>query len=965
MVDVPPSLPTSERGEEVTTAVVRPAPALHEGWHAARSVLHGPLRRLVTGQAIGEGADGLAQIAFASVVLFDIGKGATPARIAGILAATLLPFSLVGPFAGVVIDRWDRRRVLVLVSIARAIVAAGAIAVVILQSEALAYVGILLLLSSSRFVLAAKGAALPRTVPVEQLVTANAVSSVAGMVAAFGGGVIGATFVGPAPAAGFGIAAALYAIAALVFVRLPPVGGGDTGIAIVAGFRRARAELVDGVKVISRDREIRDPLLAVWLHRLLLGAGFVLLVLIADRRYHFQTSGYAIALAVTGVAAFAGTVVAPMLARAHRPRALLASAFAAAAIAALLAGYWPNLPVLIGALGVTAFAFQVLKTLVDALVGGAASDVVRGRVFAAYDVLYNVAFVVAGIALVPLWKLGRERALLWWIAVAFVAAGLAVASWMRAWPFALSRQAYSRTRPPGAWRVRLAACVVGAVPVLAFPAPSWWWLAWLALVPLLLLVGSAPTIREAGMRAWWGGGGFMLAMHHWLVPNIGPFILLAAGGLGVLWFPWGCLVWTLLGRHRARSSLVALVLVPAGWVCIEAARSWASLGGPWGLLGASQWNFRPTLASAALGGVFLVSFLIVTVNVAIVIVIEATTAARARLASIAVACVGVAVGPLWFAAQPTAGAVRSLRIAVVQPGVVSAPAGSHIDVGEAQSEALTRSLAGSHVDLVIWGESSFGYDLSARPELLARLETLTRDVGADLMINVDTGGTATGAIHKTAVLITPSGIAGTYDKMRLVPFGEYIPFRFALGWLDRFTEAAKQNRLRGHHLTVFHDRGVTIGPLICFESAFPDMSRHLASMGADLIVVQSSTSTFQDSWAPAQHASLAAVRAVETGRPVVHAALTGPSSVFDAHGRRLGILTTTQHGVLVVTVPLAHATTLFDRVGFWVPALSFTALLGSAIVYSVRRARAEHQLGDPLRRQKAGEQLEAGTHQVP
>ena len=364
-------------------------------------------------------------------MLFDIGKGASPARIAGVLAATLLPFSLVGPFAGVLIDRWDRRRVLVYVSIFRVFLAAGAVAIVALHSEPLAYVGVLLLLSSSRFVLAAKGAALPTTVAADQLVTANAISSVSGMVAAFSGAVIGSTFVDVAPEAGFVAAGACYAIAAVAFARLPPVGGGDTGIAVLTGVRRAWAELVDGARVIGRDRAIRDPLFAVWLHRFLLGAGFILLVLIGDSRYHLHTSGYGLALAVTGVAAFAGTVVTPALARSHRPRALLAYAFPVAGIAALVGGYWPNLPVLVAGIAVVAAASQVLKTLVDALVGGAAPDHVRGRVFAAYDVLYNVAFVVAGLALIPLWHLGRERASLWWLAAAFFAGGLLVARWTR------------------------------------------------------------------------------------------------------------------------------------------------------------------------------------------------------------------------------------------------------------------------------------------------------------------------------------------------------------------------------------------------------------------------------------------------------------------------------------------------------------------------------------------------------
>ncbi|HWS45403.1 MAG TPA: apolipoprotein N-acyltransferase, partial [Acidimicrobiia bacterium] len=860
------------------------APARPAGWQAARDVLHGPLRTLVAGQAIGQGADGFAQIAFAQVVLFDIGKGATPARIAGVLAATLLPFSLIGPFAGVVIDRWDRRRVMVGVSIVRVAISIGAIAVVALESEPLAYAGILLLLSTSRFVLAAKGAALPTTVAPDELVTANAVSSLAGMVTAFGGAVIGATFVGTAPAAGFIVAGALYALSAVFFGRLPPVGGGDTGVEIGAGLRRVWLELADGARTIARQRTLRDPLLTVWGYRMLLGAGFIILVLIGDSRYRLHVSGYGLAIAITGAASFAGTLAAPVLARRYRSTALIQVAFPAAAIPALVGGFFPNLAVLVSGLAVVAFAFQVLKVLVDALVGGAADDRVRGRVFSVYDVLYNVAFVLAGLALVPLWHPSRANALLWWLGAAFVAAGLVVAHWTSTWPFDRPRaRPGTRVPVPHRWSRRAAATAAGAIIALAFPAPSWWWLSWIALVPVLVIIERAPSAREGMIRSWYAATGFMLAMHHWLAPNLGPFLLLLAAVLGLLWVPWGWLVWRLLARPTPGSLAGALVLVPSGWVAIESIRSWSALGGPWGLLGASQWNFRPALAAASLGGVWLVSFLIVAVNTAWVVAVEAP-AAGMRTIAVATAVIATALGPFWYAVQPAAPARTTARVAIVQPGIVHG-AGTRVDQGEALTESLTKSLAGSPIDLVVWGESSFGYDLSARPDLLARLEQISREVGAPILINVDARRGANGGIYKTSVLITPQGVDGTYDKMRLVPFGEYIPFRFALGWLSRFTEAAKEDRRRGSHLAVLHPDGLSIGPLVCFESAFPDMTRNLANRGVDLIVVQSATSTFQGSWAPAQHASLAAVRAVETGRPVVHAALTGVSSVFDARGR--------------------------------------------------------------------------------
>lgn len=905
------------------------------GWRGARRLLRGPLRVLVAGQALGQAGDGFAQIAFAQLVVFDIGRGATPARVAGVLAATLLPFTIVGPFAGVLIDRWNRRRLLVVVSWCRAALAVAAAGIAVAGSEPLAYLGVLLLLSSSRFVLAGKGAVLPRTVAPGELVTANAVSAVVGMTAAFLGAVAGSLFVSASVPAGFFAATVGYLAAGAMFHRLPDVGGGVTTTALASRLRQVWVELMDGARVIVRQPDVRRPLVCVWTNRLLLGAGFILLVLVADSRYHLQASGYGLALAATGVAAFVGTLAAPWLARRWRPQDLLPLAFLPPAVAALVAGYSPTLLGLLVTLAVAAVSFQCLKVLADALVGRATADTVRGRVFAAYDVLYNAAFVLAGLAMIPIWQVGQERALLWWLAAAFVAGWLTFAAGRRSWPFnapAAPVTAGTESRPEGRWRLRWAAAAAGALPVLAFPEPALWWLAWFGLVPWLMLLRRAPTAREAAVRGWLGASAFLFATHYWLLPNLGPFLVLVVTALGVLWAPWGASVWWLLaGRPTVGRLAAAMLVVPAGWVMIETVRSWSSLGGPWGLLGASQWRVPAMLAPAALGGVWLVSYLIVAANTAVVIAIHSASA-RMRLTAATTATVILAAAPLWYAAESQPTGDRTLQVAIVQPGVIHGPT-QRFNL----EEEMTTRLPPGRFDLVVWGESSVGFDLDTRPDLTARLEALSQYLGSDVLVNVDARD-ATGAIRKTSVLVGPQGIVARYEKMRLVPFGEYIPFRRVLEPLTLITRAAAQNRLRGHSLVVMHTDGVAFSPLICFESAFPDMSRRVALDGADLIVFQTATSTFQGSWAPAQHASLAAVRAVETGRPVVHATLTGTSAVFDAQGRRLAWFDTHHRGTAEVSIPFATRVTPYLRYGDWMLAYCVIVLGAAAAVASLARA---------------------------
>ncbi|MFJ9567437.1 apolipoprotein N-acyltransferase [Streptomyces fuscichromogenes] len=497
------------------------------------------------------------------------------------------------------------------------------------------------------------------------------------------------------------------------------------------------------------------------------------------------------------------------------------------------------------------------------------------------------------------------------------------------------------------WRRSCVGALAGALPVAAFPAPSLWWFAYVALVPWLLLARSAPTGRRAAYDGWCGGFGFMVAVHHWLLPSLSVFIFLIAGLLGVLWAPWGWVTRRLLGGAPSPGrAAVAVLVLPSGWLMVELARSWQGLGGPWGMLGATQWQVTPALRLASVGGIWLLSFLVVAVNVAVAVLVSVREARVPAVASLVATAAATSAAWMW---SPRPDVDGHVRIAVVQPGVVDGT-----DSGDRRfdrEEQLTRQLAGHHPDLVVWGESSVGYDLGDRPDLARRIAALSRETGADILVNVDARRSDRPGIYKSSLLVGPDGPTGErYDKMRLVPFGEYIPARSLLGWATSVGKAAGEDRRRGTEQVVMNvGHGLRIGPMICFETAFPDMSRHLAQDGAQVLVGQSSTSSFQDSWAPEQHASLAALRAAETGRTMVHATLTGVSAVYGPGGERIGPwLGTDASTVHVYEVPVARGVTPFVRYGDWPVGGALLVLAAHCLAEGLRTVRPRRGAAAPL-----------------
>jgi MFS family permease len=368
-----------------------------------RSLLARPdFRRLLATRLSAQFGDGVLQAALAGTVLFDPQRATDPVAVAAGFAVLLLPYSLVGPFAGVWLDRWRRRQVLVhadllragLVGVLALLVAGGSTGLPFLLAG-------LVLFSVARFVLSALSAALPHT--TVDLVPANALATTSGAVATVVGGVAAVAVqqvAGLAGDAGYALltlgAAGPYLLAAAAAAGFPPGALGPDGTAASSSARQVFAGLVAGVRHVRA-----GPALAViTVHRLCFGV-LTLMTLLFSRATAPPGSG----LLGVGAAVTAGAV-GTLLAAAVTPAAVrrlgtarwvtLLLALGGALLTALALPFLPVTVVLAGA--VLGFLGQGVKICVDATLQQAVDDDVRGRVFSVYDVLVNVGYVVALLA---------------------------------------------------------------------------------------------------------------------------------------------------------------------------------------------------------------------------------------------------------------------------------------------------------------------------------------------------------------------------------------------------------------------------------------------------------------------------------------------------------------------------------------------------------------------------------------
>jgi MFS family permease len=367
---------------------------------------HADFRRLFAMRIVSQSADGLVQAALVASLVFSPERATTARSFALASAIVIVPFSVIGPFVGVFIDRWSRRRIMVVAPIVRAAPVFLVLASPTRQA-ALYYSGALFVTSVNRFFLATAQAVVPRLVPTEDLLAANSIATVGGTVALLAG-----VFAGGLVADAFGTVAIVTTAAAMwigasllarsIASDLRPLQLPESGELLRHQLRRVAAELSDGLRHIAQTPRAVGPITSIGLDQIGQGLILVLALVVFRERFEQGVGSFSWLIGAGGVGVFAGLATVGALDRRFARERIVAGAFGAGGLGVLLVSLFVAPWTLLLASFVVGLTFAWKKVPVDTMVQEAVPDGLRGRVFAAYDVVYNLARLTAALLAIPL-----------------------------------------------------------------------------------------------------------------------------------------------------------------------------------------------------------------------------------------------------------------------------------------------------------------------------------------------------------------------------------------------------------------------------------------------------------------------------------------------------------------------------------------------------------------------------------
>jgi apolipoprotein N-acyltransferase len=461
-------------------------------------------------------------------------------------------------------------------------------------------------------------------------------------------------------------------------------------------------------------------------------------------------------------------------------------------------------------------------------------------------------------------------------------------------------QSFKNLRP---WAL---AAFSGMLLVLIFPRFDLEFLAWFAFVPLFIAIQDQPLARSVWLGFTTGMVFYFFGL-HWVIntlTNYGnlplwlgyPTLLLLAAYLS-LYLGLFCYLLKRLGRDN---SAYFLAFAPLIWTALEWARSTdAHLGFSWLGLGYSQYLTFPVIQGADITGIYGVSALIMLVNATLYLIIKQKLyqneilpnnglMVRATALTSTVLLLWLAYG-YWSLSKYDSPGTKSLKIALAQGNI---PQHQKWDsrfrekVFDTYSN-LTLKASKAKPDLIVWPEAAtpFYYQLDriATPVL----NQLARSAGSPILFGSPYQEKHNGQLidYNSAFLVSAKGEnRGRYDKIHLVPFGEFVPFQKLLFFVRKLVHTIG-NFGRGQEATVFDLNGNKFGLSICYEIIFPDLARQPVKNGAQFLVNITNDAWFGESAASYQHMAMGALRAVENRVPIVRAANTGISGTIDPTGR--------------------------------------------------------------------------------
>ena len=487
----------------------------------------------------------------------------------------------------------------------------------------------------------------------------------------------------------------------------------------------------------------------------------------------------------------------------------------------------------------------------------------------------------------------------------------------------------------------LAAAGSGVALWLALPPADIGPLGFVALVPFLLSLRGARARRGALLGVVFGLA-FNGLLFTWLIPvSVLAYASLAIGMAGFLALLGAVIPVVWQERVPVRTALA----VGAAWGLVEWVRGiWPFGGWHWTWLGATQHDNPLLMPVVSIIGALGLGAVLAAINALVLMaILRAPRWGRAAV-PLAVAA-GLAIVPVAIPLSEPHG--PSVDVAVVQ-GNVPLEIGTASRIIEdnivAENHArLHQTLQGDPPDLAIWPENALDRDPTRDAELGPVVVESIREAGAPTLVGAITE-TPDGRLLNEDLLYTAGGeVIDRYAKNHPLPFGEFVPFRDALDWIPDIRRV-RADLSAGTTPGRFAIGDVRFAAIICFENAFADLVRDFVTESEGFLVVSTNNSTFGISAAPEQHVVLSELRAVESGRWVVHAALSGISAVISPEGEVIQQTGLFEPALLRATIPTASGTTVYDWLGGWLPLL-FLVLLG--VAYLAPR-RAEPRGATPL-----------------